>query len=1424
MGLPAKYLEESPRREFVPLATDTEEESPLDRGATSREEGGQAERQRLRREQMRLDVGGLEDAAAAAASSGGQIVFSPGGSEAYVFPRVAAEAAAEASDPEVEATESPHKVGGGAVPRTLPAIGSSKRKTSSSSDKRQRPYGRIQERLEDYRSSLAQEASSAAEESVEPSPRLHPSEARRLLPRLPVSRELYQHDPDGAIGLSETEVASTTDASESGPGGGMASPVVVPSLPLSDRAHSPASVVSAASSTASGMLSGRKHLEWDSGADLGYLGGPPPELEAASLSTLEKMAIGSYSDLLQRQRAEPEGRSTKTSRGSTRVSSATHQRSEDEMRQMRLHKFADSLMRQRELRKMAAADGARRQGGDSPHRDNRRRQRSRSRESARAGGRKTASDSAGGGTPEASPGRYRKNHEHRRGSSSHPQGRKHSHRRRQFGSPLKSTSLTDLYSSEPVPASAAAFAKTRSHSNQDVSSPWFLKSAFAVGSTEPSSSNSSVTVVPILRGGGDVKGEEEALMDRISTDPSSLPVHLQSMLLMQLQEETGEEGVGRGRGEVGSGGGNPEKSSRASQGSLLSKRSSGSRSFETVINLGARPTSDSRRHRRSGSGGGGGRRRYAAREKLNNSDNSLVDDTDEEEEAREKGASAYFSRREAKSKEAWPVVDNEAEEEEGSGGQEEGRRRNRHSQVSRTSSGVTTSDDEKRGGRRRRRRRAADGGEQAAATATSTMESLAQIDRAKSFEYFPGESFPMQENSSSYEYLPGHLVSDRPGTVVSNYRTDDIGGRGERVSGVASMSESTSSEVGGRGRRNKHHRRSSSTNNNSNGARRKIELHQGGGGLLDEELLNVGDELNGRSRELLDAHLSKTRKFYRRVKRYVTYLAEPASESASPEEREKREEVMQKLFRMLERQEESVGVESDDSVRASEVTTRQIQTEDAIDAGGRRREDNTDVSTASSGISKNDGSKTNKSAAERNNSDSSEITLQKRRIEQLRAVRKEMKKLEALESAHLARKLKGQQVKDYPSDLSSVAYSSFERKKDGGEAKKQPLPSKVSAPAAEPKKTQVQKASGHPRNKAPPSSSTAADAKKQKSKTSSETYIRRTTTSGTVTKSKTHLLVTGGEAVFKVPNRAPPGSRASRPSSSSSTTTAASSSLRGHRQQQHGRRGTNVPDLAEFGQTYPTPRDAAEEGPSTKNKVSKGIQTNGEQQQVRKRTPVAYYLPMGGQSVIRIGSRNLRSRGADTEEASIGKENRNLLANYIAGLDAESIRLEESWERNGGGGKSNKEDDDKDNENPRRKLTLRDALSARRPNFVAEAERRRRHLLAMRERRLLNEAARRRWAEELARMSPRARRRARAALSPPPVARVTRLFGHREMVEATRRRYHRLPEVSGARAEARRRTSASANRIVRDVFGRRLQENVLRGRVSLTHHCPVIYH
>lgn len=77
---------------------------------------------------------------------------------------------------------------------------------------------------------------------------------------------------------------------------------------------------------------------------------------------------------------------------------------------------------------------------------------------------------------------------------------------------------------------------------------------------------------------------------------------------------------------------------------------------------------------------------------------------------------------------------------------------------------ATTSDDDLQNGAESRLR---DRWRPNVPTNSSTLESATYIDRAKSFEYFPGESFPLQENSSSYEYLPGHLVDDRPGTVAS---------------------------------------------------------------------------------------------------------------------------------------------------------------------------------------------------------------------------------------------------------------------------------------------------------------------------------------------------------------------------------------------------------------------------------------------------------------------------------------------------------------------------------------------------------------------------------------------------------------------------------------------------------------------------------
>lgn len=64
----------------------------------------------------------------------------------------------------------------------------------------------------------------------------------------------------------------------------------------SDRVTSP-SVLSVSSAASS------KRLEWDSGADVGYAGNAPEQM-SASLSTLERIAIGNYASVL---RTEPEG-------------------------------------------------------------------------------------------------------------------------------------------------------------------------------------------------------------------------------------------------------------------------------------------------------------------------------------------------------------------------------------------------------------------------------------------------------------------------------------------------------------------------------------------------------------------------------------------------------------------------------------------------------------------------------------------------------------------------------------------------------------------------------------------------------------------------------------------------------------------------------------------------------------------------------------------------------------------------------------------------------------------------------------------------------------------------------------------------------------------------------------------------------------
>ncbi len=89
----------------------------------------------------------------------------------------------------------------------------------------------------------------------------------------------------------------------------------------------------------------------------GYVGGLLAQRDAAaSLSTLEKLAIGNYSNFF---RTEPEGKSSRDRAAASRTLASlprlpTGPDHEEEMRQMRLHKYADSLLRHRQFHHPAA--------------------------------------------------------------------------------------------------------------------------------------------------------------------------------------------------------------------------------------------------------------------------------------------------------------------------------------------------------------------------------------------------------------------------------------------------------------------------------------------------------------------------------------------------------------------------------------------------------------------------------------------------------------------------------------------------------------------------------------------------------------------------------------------------------------------------------------------------------------------------------------------------------------------------------------------------------------------------------------------------------------------------------------------------------------------------------------------------------------
>ena len=198
----------------------------------------------------------------------------------------------------------------------------------------------------------------------------------------------------------------------------------------------------------------------------------------------------------------------------------------------------------------------------------------------------------------------------------------------------------------------------------------------------------------------------------------------------------------------------------------------------------------------------------------------------------------------------------------------------------------------------------------------------------------------------------------------------------------------------------------------------------------------------------------------------------------------------------------------------------------------------------------------------------------------------------------------------------------------------------------------------------------------------------------------------------------------------------------------------------DFGQTYPTPREDSAGGTATV-----GIQTDpattprpSRRAEVAtpRREPVAYYLPMANSSPIKIGAKELKKSAG--EEGALGKENRSILANYVAGLDASAVDIDtrRKQEERRRRREEKKEEEEMRAAQERPLLTLRDALEAQRPDFLTRSERRQAVLRRAREQRLEVEERRRRWLAEVAKMPPEMRARAPQPDYPP--VRVERLF------------------------------------------------------------------
>ena len=154
-----------------------------------------------------------------------------------------------------------------------------------------------------------------------------------------------------------------------------------------------------------------------------------------------------------------------------------------------------------------------------------------------------------------------------------------------------------------------------------------------------------------------------------------------------------------------------------------------------------------------------------------------------------------------------------------------------------------------------------------------------------------------------------------------------------------------------------------------------------------------------------------------------------------------------------------------------------------------------------------------------------------------------------------------------------------------------------------------------------------------------------------------------------------------------------------------------------------------------RKRVGKG--SSGQKKDLK---PVAYFLPMETLSPVRLGRRVLREVGNDGNSLSsvnnlnlpdmmMSAGNREMVAGYVAGLEVTRPATAPVLRR--------ARTSDPKEKLPRQVVSLQEALTERRRDFVRQSEARQAALAAAREARLLRREKQSAWLEEVAQQSPR---------------------------------------------------------------------------------------